>query len=190
MFNEASDTDEEQREEKKGRRRLEGCGEDYAIFIAKKCRTRRNLHNDARAWYHTWFNIVTITSFILSFVIAGVSQLPFDGEWFKYTLLLLALGTTTTTAVVRFLGFEFKQFEHHLAANKYLRLRDVIRVYICTLPSKREPTSAFLRNVSDHYENIVSSSPPIVELEDKIPLQEDAPQGAALAELLCDGCQE
>jgi hypothetical protein len=164
----------------------ESCAESYVIYIAKKCRVRRQLHSEARARYSRRFQVITISSILLGFVITSVSQLPFDTLWFRYTLLVLGLASTANAAIIRNLGYETLQHEHDSAAHKYLRLRDTIRLHICS--ETKDDAETFLPHISDAYEQILSNSPALHFCDTDCQVPNHA--RTAASELLCDGCED
>lgn len=153
---------------------LNVCGTDYATYIARQCRERRHLHNESRRWYKNRYQFVTISSIVLGFAIAAISQLPLDGVWFKYVIGILALLQTTNAAVNKFLGYESLQSEHSLAAQKFLKLWDTVRLHLCMSADKRENADTFMARISQEYETILSSAPMLVCHVSSLPKAEQA----------------
>lgn len=175
---------EHENKQERAENEQERSADNYILYIAKKCRIRRALHIQSRAWYHRRFQYVTICSIVLSLITAVVSQLPFQGEWwFKYVLGVFALVASTNAAIVKFLGFESLQNEHSLAAQKFLALRESVRLQMFRKPEHREAEEIFMTHVSQNYNNILANSPLIsVCVVESEPICKD--------ELLCDACDE
>lgn len=166
------------------------CADDYAIYVAKKCRIRRELHNEAREHYSRLFHILSIASILLGFVITAVSQLPQDISWLRYVLLLLTVSSTALSTALKFLKYESLITEHQAAAHKYLQLRDSIRLKVCSSDYKLGvQQDAFITHISDQYEMALGASPPVTKACEEGTAAPSALPGA-FEELLCDNCSE
>lgn len=136
--------------------------ESFTIDVMTKCRIRRLIHVESAAWYRKWYNIITILSIMFGAIITAVSQLPVssDAMWYRYTVGLLSLAVTTTSAIVKFLDYSEKRNAHQIAAISLMGLRNTILVQLVKPPLMRISGNQFVEDVSKSFQTIVKSSPP------------------------------
>ncbi len=136
--------------------------EAFTIDVMAKCRIRRLIHDESAAWYRKWYNIITILSIMLGAVITAVSQLPVssDAIWYRYTVGLLSLAVTTTSAIVKFLDYSEKRNAHQMAALSLMSLRNTILVQLVKPRLLRINGNQFVEDMSKNFQTIVKNSPP------------------------------